>query len=118
MHLFEEHFSSACLFVMDFLKVFGQKLNELSNKKSKTISNLFWMLSTEINACLLGYFSIVVIFFFLFLRLLFLDLMEFKKMFYIILYIIIFLILYFHLVISVLLIILVAFAFKNVYIKP
>lgn len=63
MLLFEEHFSSACLFVMDFLKVFWQKLNELSNKKSKAISNLFWMLSTEINACLLGYFSIVVIFF-------------------------------------------------------
>lgn len=48
MLLFEEHFSSACLFVMDFLKVFWQKLNELSNKKSKAVSNLFWMLSTEI----------------------------------------------------------------------
>lgn len=86
MLLFEEHFSSACLFVMDFLKVFWQKLNELSNKKSKTISNLFWMLCTEINACLLGYFSIVVIFILFFLRLLFLDLMEFKFILYYFIY--------------------------------
>lgn len=62
--LFEEHFSSACLFVMDFLKVFWQKLNELSNKKSKTISNLFCMGNKCFFAGLFFYLSFWFLFFF------------------------------------------------------
>lgn len=55
--LFEEHFSFTCLFVMHFLKVFWQKLNERSNMKSKKISNLCWMLYMEIHAFLISYFD-------------------------------------------------------------